>query len=62
MSEQDINKVEMKVIKIKQVTYNRLVKLGKPFLLGDTVDTVLNRVFDKLDFSKKGRKLKRRSK
>lgn len=49
---------ETKVIKIKLVTYNRIVKLGKPYLLGDTVDTVLNRIFDKLEFKQK--KVKRK--
>jgi len=44
---------ETKVIKIRQVTYDRIVKLGKPYTLGDTVDTVINRILDKLSKPKK---------
>ena len=49
---------ETKVIKIKQVTYDRIIKLGKPYLLGDTIDTVLNRILDKLEFSRKKKRKK----
>jgi len=38
-----------KAIKVKLVTYNRLLKLGKPFKLGDSMDKVINRILDKLD-------------
>ena len=39
---------ETKVIKIKLETYNKIVKLGKPFKLGETIDDVINRILDKL--------------
>lgn len=40
---------ETKVIKLEKATYDRLVKEGKPYKLGDTINTVVNRVLDKLE-------------
>lgn len=50
---------ETKVIKIKQVTYDKIIKLGKPYNYGDTIDTILNRVIDKLEFKQKKVKTKK---
>ena len=41
--------MESKTIKLKKETYNRLIKLGKPYPFNDTIDTLVNRVLDKLD-------------
>ncbi|GAH03336.1 unnamed protein product [marine sediment metagenome] len=48
---------QTKVIKLELVTYERLVKHGKPYALGDTTNTVVNRVLDKLDKLSKPNKL-----
>jgi hypothetical protein len=40
---------ETQVIKIKLSTYNRMLKLGKPYEFQDTADKLLNRIFDKLE-------------
>jgi hypothetical protein len=47
---------ETKLIKIKLVTYNRIIKLGKPYKYGESLDDVINRILDKLGKpSKKGK-------
>ena len=44
------------MIKIKLVTYNRIIKLGKPYKYGESIDDVINRILDKL--SKPSKKVK----
>ncbi len=43
---------ETKVIKIRLVTYNRIIKLGNP-KYQDTMDTIITRILDKLDYKVK---------
>jgi hypothetical protein len=49
---------ETKVIKIKLVTYNRILKLGKPFKFGESNDDVINRILDKIEKPSKPSKKK----
>jgi hypothetical protein len=49
---------ETKLIRVNKTTYDKLVKLGKPYKLGDTIDTVINRILDKLSKPSKLKKKK----
>ena len=40
---------ETKMIKLKKETYERIVKLGKPYIYGETIDSMINRILDKLN-------------
>jgi len=42
-------KQKTKVIKLKTETYNNLIKHGKPYKLGESVNSVVERIIRKLD-------------
>ena len=45
-----------KVIKLKQKTFDKLIKHGKPFKLGESINDVVERVIAKLEKSSKKKK------
>ena len=49
-----------KVIKLDLVTYERVLKMGKPYSYGDTINTILIRLLDKLEPFSKPSKPKRK--
>ena len=44
-----MEKEKYKVIKLKQKTFDKLVNLGKPFKLGESVNEVIERVIAKFE-------------
>ena len=48
--------VKYKVIKLRQVTFDKLIKEGKPFNHGESTNDVFERIISKLEKSRKKKK------
>lgn len=47
-----MEKDEIKQLRISKSTWDRILKYAKPFQYGDTHDSMISRILDKLDKSK----------